>query len=253
MTLPTPIIAGNWKLNHGPRATAAFFSSLIPRLPDTLAGTVAIFPPSLSLAAARDAAATRPEILIGVQNLYWEPHGAYTGEISAPLAADAGATIALAGHSERRQLFGETDRDAARKAHAAVAAGLTAILCVGETSDERDAGTAFTVVERQLLAIAGDDGPPPAEFLAIAYEPVWAIGTGRTASPDDAAMMHERIREFLGTLYEENASSRVPILYGGSVKPENAGDLLAASCVDGLLIGGASLDPDSFGAICELT
>jgi triosephosphate isomerase len=253
VTLRTPVIAGNWKLNFGPSETAAYFESLLPRLPASFAGTVAIFPPSISFAAARAAAASRPEIRLGVQNLHWESSGAFTGEISAALAADAGATLALAGHSERRHLFGETDEEAARKARSAIDAGLTAVLCVGETIDERDEGIAFEVVERQLRALLTEDSPPPFEFLAVAYEPVWAIGTGRTATPADAAAMHERVRAILAAGYGETIAERIPILYGGSVKPGNAAELLAAPNVDGLLIGGASLDPEGFASICALT
>ncbi|MDR0788489.1 MAG: triose-phosphate isomerase [Gemmatimonadota bacterium] len=249
--LRAPVIAGNWKLNHGPSATTEFFESLIPRLPEEIRGTVAVFPPSVSLSAAKRALAGAG-IRLGVQNLYWEPSGAFTGEISPALAMDAGATLALVGHSERRHLFGETDREAARKAWAAIEAGLTVVFCVGETLEERDAGRAFEVVERQFEALVGEDGPPSPEALAVAYEPVWAIGTGRTASPADATDMHRHIHSLLSRHYGAGNAGLVPILYGGSVKPENAAELLAAPGVDGLLIGGASLDPVSFAAICGM-
>lgn len=246
-----PIIAGNWKLNNGPSATRVFFGEFLPLLPGTFPGSVVIFPPSLSLAAARDALSNRPEIRLGVQNIYWEDSGAFTGEISAVLAADAGATIALAGHSERRHVFGETDEESARKLRAATEIGLTGVLCVGEKLEEREAGLAFEVVERQVSAIADGGRPPPPESLVVAYEPVWAIGTGRTASATDASEMHARIRQLLEELYG-SAGVDVPVLYGGSVKPGNASELLAAPDIDGLLIGGASLDPVGFAEICSL-
>ncbi len=251
MSTRAPIIAGNWKLNNGPAATRAFFEEFLPLLPGTFPGSVAIFPPSLSLAAARDALGERTDIRLGVQNIYWEESGAFTGEISATLAADAGATIALAGHSERRHVFGETNEESARKLRVAIGKGLTGVLCVGEKLEERESGRAFEVVERQLSAVADGAQPPPPESLVVAYEPVWAIGTGRTASAADASEMHGRIRVLLEELYG-SAGTRVPLLYGGSVKPGNAGELLAAGDVDGLLIGGASLDPVGFAEICSL-
>jgi triosephosphate isomerase len=251
VTSPTRVIAGNWKLHNGPSATARFFAELLQKLPNSIAGTVAFFPPSVSLAAAREALRDRPEIRLGVQNVYWEESGAFTGEISPQLAADAGASMALVGHSERRHLFGETDAEAARKAHAVIAAGLSAIFCVGETLAERDAGRAFEVVERQLNAVPTNSGLADATLFLVAYEPVWAIGTGRTATPADASEMHGRLRQMLREKFS-SAGDNVPVLYGGSVKPENAESLLAARDVDGLLVGGASLDPAGFARICSL-
>ncbi len=244
-----PFIAGNWKLNHGPAATKAFFEGFLPLLPAQSRARIAFFPPSISLAAAADALRSREDIGLGVQNVYWEASGAFTGEISAPLASEAGATLALVGHSERRHVFGESDEDVARKAAAVVESGLTAIVCVGETIEEREADHAMTVVERQLGAVLAQVEDAPLERLVVAYEPVWAIGTGRTATPDDAAEMHRHIRQLLARHLP--ASAEVPILYGGSVKPDNAEALLAAAEVGGLLVGGASLDPDSFAAICQ--
>jgi triosephosphate isomerase (TIM) len=249
VTIRTPIIAGNWKLHHGPSETAAFFAGFLPRLDADLNATVAFFPPSLSLAAARAALAARTDILLGVQNLYWAPRGAFTGEISAPLAADAGATLALVGHSERRHLFGETDADTARKTRAALDGGLRAVLCLGETLAEREADRAFAVVERQLAAVADVLLEEDVPSLAIAYEPVWAIGTGRTALPADASVMHGHLRALLDQRFGL-PGREIPLLYGGSVKPDNAGDLLAAPDGEGLLVGGASLEPASFAAIC---
>ena len=247
----TPVIAGNWKLNHGPARATAFFADLLPRLDRDLNATVAIFPPALSLAAARSALDGRPDVRLGVQNLYWEDSGAYTGEISAPMAREAGATLALIGHSERRHVFGETDEETARKVRAATAAGLTAVLCVGETLAERDAGKAFERIENQLRAGLAQLDRARIGLLLIAYEPVWAIGTGRTAAPADASPIHAHIRTLLSATFGE-AAGRTPVLYGGSVKRDNAAQLLAAPDIDGLLIGGASLDPADFATICAM-
>lgn len=245
------VIAGNWKLNMSPVETRAYLEDFLPRVDAIPPESIAIFPPSISLTTARDALVNRSPIALGVQNLYWEQSGAFTGEISAPLAAAAGATLALVGHSERRHIFGETDSETARKVDAVVDAGMTAYLCVGETLEEREAGMAADVVSRQLGAVLDRDRRPPVDRLVIAYEPVWAIGTGRSATPDDAGQMHAKVRETLATVYGEQATS-IPILYGGSVNPDNAEALLAASDVDGLLVGGASLEPGKFASICAL-
>lgn len=249
--IQAPVIAGNWKLNHGPSETVRFFQDFLPRLEPASAGSVVICPPSLSLAAAVEALAGRSDLLLGVQNVYWEDDGAFTGEISPAMARDAGAALAIVGHSERRQLFGETDEQAARKVRATIDAGLAAVFCVGETIEQRDAGSAFASVEAQFSTVAKllDDADAP--HLVLAYEPVWAIGSGRTATPGDASEMHAFIRDLLRTALP-SADFSVPILYGGSVKPENAGELLGAPGVDGLLIGGASLDPAGFAEICRL-
>jgi triosephosphate isomerase (TIM) len=251
MRIQPPVIAGNWKLNNGPEETRAFFRTLLPELRKDAVGTVAVFPPAISLAAAVEATAERPDVVLGVQNVYWEGRGAFTGEISAPLAREAGARMVLVGHSERRHIFGETTAETVQKVRAVLQEGLIAVLCVGETLEEREAGRAEEVVSSQLGPVveilAAEDLPA----LLVAYEPVWAIGTGRTASPADASMMHRHARSVLTKAFAE-AGAKVPLLYGGSVKPENAAELLAASDIDGLLIGGASLDPSSFGRICAL-
>ncbi|MEX0912775.1 MAG: triose-phosphate isomerase [Gemmatimonadota bacterium] len=253
MTISAPLIAGNWKLNHGPAETTAFLRDFLPRLAQVQAerGTVVLFPPSISLPAAREAIGAREGVLLGVQNVYWESSGAFTGEVSAPIARDAGAKIALVGHSERRHLFDETDAHTRLKIRAVLDAGLSAILCVGETLDQRESGEAHAVVERQLEAVLPEIREDEVRRLYIAYEPVWAIGTGRTASSGDAAEMHGHIRSLLVGRFP-GPSSDLPILYGGSVKPDNAAELLAASEVGGLLVGGASLDPSTFASICAL-
>ncbi len=242
------VVAGNWKMHHGPRATRDFFASLT--LPaNTGAHEVLIFPASVSLAAAVSAPERDPRVQLGVQNIHWEEKGAFTGEISAAMAKEAGASFALVGHSERRHLFGETDEEVARKFTAARNAGVVPVACVGETLDERRAGRVDEVILRQLNAILSVlDGE--GRFL-LAYEPVWAIGTGETATPEDAAAAHGTLRARLDESLGPSRSTRVPILYGGSVKPSNAEELLNASDVDGVLVGGASLDAVSFAKLVE--
>jgi triosephosphate isomerase (TIM) len=245
-TFETPVIAGNWKMHKGPDAARNFCREFIQVAPPT-SRTLIIFPPALSLTVVR-AALAEHRIAVGVQNLYWEPEGAFTGETSPTMARDAGATYALVGHSERRHVFGETDEEAGRKVVAARNAGLVPVLCVGETIEERRAGRLEEVILRQLDAgIQGLDDPDLAHLL-IAYEPVWAIGTGETATPDDAADAHGRLRARLRERVGD-AADHVPILYGGSVKPDNASELLAADDVGGVLVGGGSLDPRAFARI----
>jgi triosephosphate isomerase (TIM) len=250
MPLSKPVIAGNWKMHLDPEQTRGFFAEFLPLLPRESAGTVIFFPPAISFSAAVDAVKSREEVLLGVQNIHWEEKGAFTGETSAPLAAAAGARLALVGHSERRQLFAETGEDTRRKVQAALSAGLTPVLCVGETLEERQAGRAAEVVETQLAAALPTLDADLARALLIAYEPVWAIGTGKTASPADAEQMHGSIRRWLAGQVGPDAAAAVPILYGGSVKPENAGELLRTGDVDGVLVGGASLEPAGFARIC---
>ena len=241
------VIAGNWKMNHGPRATMDFFERL--ELPDNAgAHEVLIFPPALSLAAAREAKGRDPRVQLGVQNVHWEDRGAFTGEISASMAKDAGARFVLVGHSERRHVFGETDGEVARKVRAVRGQGLVPVVCVGETLDERRAGRVEEVILRQAeAALAAMDGS--SDRFLLAYEPVWAIGTGETATPEDASAAQGALRTCLDERIGAARSARTPILYGGSVKPDNAAELLAASDVDGVLVGGASLEAASFAAL----
>ena len=248
-TVRPPLVAGNWKMHHGPAAAREFGEALAARaLPPAV--TVALFPPALSLAALRAGLGEGSTVLLGVQDIHWEPSGAYTGELSAPMAAEAGAELALVGHSERRHVFGETDEETARKVAAAFGAGLVPVLCVGETEAERDAGRLEEVLARQLGAVAGRLDDARLAGLVVAYEPVWAIGTGRTATPEDASQAHALLRAALRGRIGDEAGG-VPILYGGSVKPANAAELLGARDVDGVLVGGASLDAASFGAIAD--
>jgi triosephosphate isomerase (TIM) len=251
VTFRTPVIAGNWKLNHGPDEAREFFREILPQIAEGGGGTIVVFPPAVSLAAALEATTSREDVLLGVQNVYWEASGAFTGEISASLAAAAGARLVLVGHSERRHVFGETIAETVKKVRAVLDAGVAPVLCVGETLDERESGRAAEVVTEQLQPVLQTLSSADLDNVLLAYEPVWAIGTGRTASPDDAAEMHRHVRSVLEAQFGA-AGASVPILYGGSVKPENAAELLAAPDVDGLLVGGASLDPSSFGRICAL-
>ena len=238
------VIAGNWKMHMGPAKTRAFFAAL--RLDEVPPGhELLIFPPAVSLEAAF--AARPPRVQLGVQSVHWEDEGAFTGEVSASMAREVGAAFALIGHSERRHVFGETDEQVALKTAAVVRNGLVPVVCVGETIAERRAGRVEEVILRQL------DAALPALARAsrglVAYEPVWAIGTGETATPSDASAAHVTLRARLREQLGEAAGERISILYGGSVKPGNAAELLAADSVQGVLIGGASLDPASFAAI----
>lgn len=247
MTEVRKVVAGNWKMNLGPVETTSFFRELA--LPDGEDGPrVAIFPPSLSLAAAVSSRDRDPRVELGVQNIHWEDAGAFTGEVSAAMAREAGATLTLMGHSERRHVFGETDEEVGRKVAAAAGHGLTPVICVGETLDQRRAGRLEGVILGQLDAAL--EHMPGDGALMVAYEPVWAIGTGETATPRDAADAHALLATRMEALLGERARA-IPILYGGSVKPGNAAELLAAPRVDGVLVGGASLDPASFARIVE--
>ncbi len=231
------LIAGNWKMHKGPAETAAFCSAL--READLGDVDVVVCPPYVSLAAAVQALAGT-DIAVAAQNVHWETHGAFTGEVSAPLLRELGVYGTIVGHSERRQFFGETDETVALRVGASLEYGLHVIACVGELEAEREAGETESVLRRQVEAIAGvlDDTDGD---LVLAYEPVWAIGTGKTATPEIAQEAHAFIKTILD----------VPVLYGGSVRPDNAAELAAQPAVDGALVGGASLELDSFAAICR--
>jgi triosephosphate isomerase len=245
-----PIIAANWKMNHGPTDARAFARQFLAHYRRDTDRTVVFFPPSITLAALAEALEDRHEFMLGVQNIYHEATGAYTGEISAGMARDAGARLVLVGHSERRKLFGETDEQTGIKCQLVVKAGLIPMLCVGETLEEREAGLTEQVVLRQLAAGIEKLETPQIGTMLVAYEPVWAIGTGRTATPQDASVVHAAIRRALRERIGERAAV-LPILYGGSVNRGNAKLLLAAPDVDGLLVGGASLDAGNWAAICQ--
>jgi triosephosphate isomerase len=245
-----PVLAANWKMNHGPTEAAAFMRTFLAAYRDREDRTVAFFPPALSVTTVVAAIAARPGVLVGVQNVHFEASGAFTGEISAPMAADAGARLALVGHSERRHVFGERDEEAGAKCASVLRAGLVPMLCVGEKLEERERGETDAVVLRQLGAGLAKLPREEVARVLIAYEPVWAIGTGRTATPADASAVHGVIRRVLRERVGALAGA-IPILYGGSVKRDNARALLDAPDVDGLLVGGASLEPHAWLAIAE--
>jgi triosephosphate isomerase len=228
------LIAGNWKMYKTATETAEFCRELRDVLGEVEGVDVAVCPPFTGLGPAVQALADT-EIAVAAQNVHWEAEGAYTGEISAPMLVDLGVYGAIVGHSERRQYFGESDEAVSRRAAAALEAGLSVIACVGELEEERERGETEDVLRRQLASLEAHDN------LVVAYEPVWAIGTGKTATPDLAQEAHAFVKSLLD----------VPVLYGGSVKPENAAELLAQPDVDGALVGGASLEVDSFVEICR--
>jgi len=245
-----PVLAANWKMNNGPSEARAFMAAFLASFSPKTDRTIAIFPPALSLTATRDAIAGRTDIVLGVQNIHTEPKGAFTGENSAPMAKDAGARLVLVGHSERRHVFGESDEATAKKCALALQAGLTPMLCVGEKIEQRERGETEAVVLRQLRAGLSTLDASARSAVLIAYEPVWAIGTGKTATPADASAVHAVIRQELRALVPSGGEG-IPILYGGSVTRDNARALLSAPGVEGLLVGGASLDPSSWSAIAS--
>jgi triosephosphate isomerase len=245
-----PVFAANWKMNLAPTDARAFTAEFAARWSPRDDRTIIICPPAISVTTVVHALGGRSDIAIGVQNVWTEAKGAFTGETSAPMAKDAGARYALVGHSERRHVFGETDAQTSAKCAIAARAGLTPILCVGELLAEREAGATMDVVLRQLRTALSTLDRDVIATMAIAYEPVWAIGTGKTATPQDASEVHREIRRALSELVGGRAGE-VPVLYGGSVNAKNAAALLAAAEVDGLLVGGASLDVEGWSAICS--
>jgi triosephosphate isomerase (TIM) len=243
----TPLVVANWKMHKTVAESLDFARALGPKLGGLSGVDVAVAPPFTALAPLRDALAGTP-IALAAQNAHFEKSGAFTGEVSVPMLAELGVRYVILGHSERRQLFGETDEVVAKKVAAVHGAGLRPILCVGELLAERESGRTFDVLARQLAgSLAGSDRAL-ARALVIAYEPVWAIGTGRTATPAIAQEAHAFIRVRLADRFGAEASG-IRIQYGGSVKPENAAELLAQPDIDGALVGGASLDPEGFSAI----
>jgi triosephosphate isomerase len=243
-----PVIAGNWKAHKGPGETAQFLRKLAPTVAGSRHADIVICAPYVDLPAAVEAA-RNTNLEIGAQDVFWLKEGAYTGEVSAPMLAEVGCRWVIVGHSERRQYFGETDETVRRKAAAALEAGLAPIVCVGERLEEREAGLTETVLAAQFAG--GLAGLEPEQFAraVIAYEPVWAIGTGRTATPETAAAAHRFLRGRIRTCFGAEAAGACRILYGGSVKPDNIRELMAQPEVDGALVGGASLDPASFSSI----
>ncbi len=244
-----PLVAANWKMNKTAGEAEAFLASLTGRVSELGGAEVVVCPPYTALAAATGIA-SGSGIEICAQNVHEEESGAFTGEVSIPMLADLGVDGAIVGHSERRQLFCESDQALARKVPALLAAGLLPILCCGESEDERDGGETEGVLRRQLEADLAEVDDQDLSRIVIAYEPIWAIGTGRTATPDQAQEACEFIRRLVAGI-DADAAGAIRILYGGSVKPDNAAELFGLADVDGGLVGGASLDPDDFLAICR--
>jgi triosephosphate isomerase len=245
-----PFVAGNWKLNPpGLEAARDLASRVAAAAPELAECRLVLIPPFTAIGAVAGALAGSA-VGLGAQDLYWEDQGAYTGEVSGPMLKDAGCAFVLVGHSERRQHFGETDETVNRRTRAALKAGLTPIVCIGEVLEERDAGRTLERIDRQLVrgleGLSGQD----LERIVIAYEPVWAIGTGRTATPGQAEEVHAHIRGRLGETYGNDAVG-CAIIYGGSVKPANSYPLFKERDIDGFLVGGASLDAGSFAAIAR--
>ena len=244
-----PVIAANWKLNHTPSDARAFLQRFLAQAPKLNDRTLVFFPSAITITTVIDGLKDRPDVWVGVQNVHGEAQGAFTGENSVLMARDVGARVVLVGHSERRHVFGETDAQITKKMALIVQARLTPMLCVGETLEEREAGRTAEVVERQLTAGLAELEDAQVGGIMLAYEPVWAIGTGRTATPADASEIHGVLRQALATRVGNKAAAGIPILYGGSVNRGNASQLLSAPDVDGLLVGGASLDADSWASI----
>ena len=246
-----PMMAANWKMNKTLREAQEYTAALLPRAADAEGVDVAVFAPFTCLPEVARMAEDST-VIAGAQNFYYEDSGAFTGEVSAPMLLDVRARAAIVGHSERRELFCETDDMVARKAARAVEAGLLPIVCVGETKEERDAGGMWDKCSGQAQRVMeelGDD--VDGESIVFAYEPIWAIGTGDTATPDDCQDAIGRIRELLGELRGDDFAEEVRILYGGSVKPDNVADIMAQKDVDGALVGGASLEVESFMKLVE--
>ncbi len=243
------IIAGNWKMHKLTGEARELASQLKSRLSELNSSvTVVLCPPFTALAEV--AAVTRRSVLkLGAQNMYWEEQGAFTGEISPSMLSDAGCAYVILGHSERRHIFGERDKGVNKKVHAALKAGLRPIVCVGETEEEREKGKTESVIVKQIKKGLADLRVEQMRNVVIAYEPVWAIGTGKNATPEQAQEVHELIRKLIAEQFDETTAASVPILYGGSVKPSNADELLGQPDINGSLVGGASLDADSFEKI----
>ena len=247
-----PLMSGNWKMHHNHLEAIQFVQKLSYALnaADYDAVDVSVHAPFTDLRSIQTVLdADRIPILLGAQNCHWEDKGAFTGEVSAPMLAKLAVHLVIVGHSERRELFGESDEWVNRKVKAVLGAQMTPIMCVGETLAEREAGDADAKVDRQVRA--GLAGVPAHQVagMVIAYEPIWAIGTGQTATPDDAQAMCAAVRNVVADLYDAGTAARTRIQYGGSVKPENTAELMSRPDIDGALVGGASLDPDSFAQI----
>jgi len=244
------LIAANWKMYKVPDDARDFFRNFLPLVADHSRDEIVVCPPFVDLPAAVESAKSS-NVAIGGQDMHWEKEGAFTGEVSTAMLLAVGCTHVIIGHSERRQYFGETDDTVNLKLKAALEAGLIPIVCVGEVLEEREAGLTDDVLRRQCLRAFHAISAKKAAKLVVAYEPVWAIGTGKTATPQLAADAHQLIRSEAAKAFGEKLADSLRILYGGSVKPENATTLMSEEEIDGALVGGASLDPKSFAAIVK--
>ncbi len=243
-----PVIAGNWKMHKNTREARALARAVVAGVRYAEDRKVVLAPPFTALAAVAEEIRDSP-LVLAAQNVHWEAKGAFTGEISLPMLEDLGCRMAIVGHSERRQLFGETDETVGRRVQAVMRSSLQAIVCVGETLEQREAGDFHDVIYHQLAGALDSLTPQTLLRIIFAYEPVWAIGTGRTASPETAQEVHRAIREWLANKFGGEAAKQVRILYGGSVKPDNIAELMDQPDIDGALVGGACLDAESFLAI----
>ena len=244
-----PYVIGNWKMYKTAREAVDFIEVALPLVEGCQANIFLAVPfTSISSAAL---AAKNTRIVIGAQNMHDEREGAFTGEIASLMLKEAGAAFVILGHSERRTLFGETDEMIQRKVSRALADDLTPVLCIGETLEEREAGMTEKILKRQLASALRGIEKEDAEKVLLAYEPVWAIGTGKSATPETAQSAHEAVRSELAHLFGKHTANLIPILYGGSVKPDNARQLMTQDDIDGVLVGGASLDPQSYAAIVK--
>lgn len=248
MTNRTPFVGGNWKMNTDATTGNALARALASGLDASGGVEVAVYPPFVYLSSISQSLAGS-DISLGAQDAYHEPSGAFTGEISLDMLKDCGVRSVLAGHSERRHVIGENDTIVNKKTRAVLASGLQVVLCIGETLDQRESGKTDAINEHQTRAGLEGVSKDQLSRVVIAYEPVWAIGTGKTATPEDAQNAHARIRELIATMYDQNAAEAIRIIYGGSMKPGNAGELMAMPDIDGGLIGGASLVSDDFLSI----
>ncbi|HAX43247.1 MAG TPA: triose-phosphate isomerase [Bryobacteraceae bacterium] len=245
----TPLMAGNWKMFKTPADTTAFFDKFLPLVAGAAHADVAICPPFINIPAAV-AATSGSNVTIGAQNCYWvNKEGAFTGEVNAPMLKAAGCTWVIIGHSERRQFFGETDATVLQRTVAALEAGLKPIVCLGELLAERESGQTNEVLKTQFLGGIAPLTPEQFAQIVIAYEPVWAIGTGKVATPEIAEDTHRAIRALVEEKFGADAAAAVRILYGGSVKPDNVAGLMAQPNIDGALVGGAALKPEDFAGV----
>ena len=244
------VIAGNWKMYKNQADTRAFFAAFNPLVASVNDCDIVIAPPFTSIRAAIESS-RGTSIAISSQNVFWEKEGAFTGEISTGMLAEAGCRYVIIGHSERRHIFGETNEVVFKKTKAALAVGLTPIVCIGEMLADREAGRTENICQTQFHGSVGALTPEEFSRILVAYEPVWAIGTGRTATPEIAAAVHKFVRDCAAEMFNGGQAAALRILYGGSVKPDNIQGLMAQVELDGVLVGGASLDPKSFASIVK--